>query len=108
MAYRQLEVDFGIWGTLRKLALTLVVMALIGGMGLWYIPILRQSNALQREIELKRLALKKQEELHQKLSNEIVALKTDPEAIERAIREKLGLVKPNETIFHFESPRPEK
>ena len=108
MAYRRLEVDFGIWGTVRKTASALIVIALLGGFALWYVPILKQTGALQRDIEIKRQALKKQQELHQRYNEEIQALKSNPEAVERAVRETLKLAKPNETIYHFELPRPEK
>lgn len=36
------------------------------------------------------------------LRREIEALSGDPRALERAAREELGLVKPNEVIFNFE------
>jgi len=103
MAANRIEVDFGIWGIMRKVAVTLFVTAILGALFLWYIPIIRQTNALQKEIESKRESLKRQQELHQKYNDELHALRTDPEAVEKAIREKLGLAKPNEKIYYFES-----
>lgn len=38
------------------------------------------------------------------LRREIQALRDDPAALERAVREELGYVKPGEIIFHLESP----
>ena len=108
MAYSRFEVDFGIWGTLRKIALLLIVVAVMGCMILWYIPVLKQANALEKEIEVKRQNLKKQQEMHQKYSDEILELKSDPEAVERAAREILKKAKPNETIYHFEASQQEK
>ena len=108
MRYDKLAVDFGVWGTVRKVAVTLVIAGILVGLGLCYIPILKQTASLQKENEIKREALRKQQALHQRYSEEIVALRTDPEAVERAIRERLHLVKPDEVIFHFESPQPEK
>ena len=32
------------------------------------------------------------------------SLRTDPQAVERLAREKLGLAKPGETVIHFEGP----
>lgn len=102
MAYGRLEVDFGVWGTIRKIALVVLGIGMFAGMVLWYIPALRQNQRLQREIEIKREALKRQQQQQQDYMEQITALKTDPEAVERAVREKLGLAKPNETLYHFE------
>ena len=38
------------------------------------------------------------------LRREIQALREDPAALERAVREELGYVKPGELVFHLESP----
>ena len=38
------------------------------------------------------------------LRREIHALREDPAALERAVREELGFVKPGEIVFHLESP----
>lgn len=108
MPYDKLRVDFGVWGTIKKIAVMLVVICALGGLASWYIPILKQTTALQKEIEAKREAIRKQEELHQKYTEEIVALRTDPETVEHAVREKMGLAKSNETIYRFESPKQEK
>ncbi len=105
MPANRLEVDFGVWGTLRKIAITLVVGAILGGLGIWYISILKQTTRLQREIEAKQEIRKKQLEICQKYEEEIIALRTDPDTVERMVREKLGYVKPNETIYIFEPPR---
>jgi cell division protein FtsB len=105
MEYGRLEVDFGVWSTVRKIALTVLAVGMLAGMVLWYIPALRQNQRLQREIEIKREALKRQQQLQQEYQEQIIALKTDPETVERVVREKLGLAKPNETIIHFEGGR---
>jgi cell division protein FtsB len=39
---------------------------------------------------------------NQKLSREIEALRTDPQALERAAREELGFIKPGEIVLHLE------
>lgn len=38
------------------------------------------------------------------LRREIQALREDPAALERAVREELGYVKPGEIVIHLESP----
>ena len=108
MSFEKLHVDFGVWGTIKKVAVTFVVIGLLSCLALWYIPILKQTTALQKDLDLKREALRKEQELHQRYTEEIVALRTDPEMVERVVREKLGLAKPNETIYHFESPQQQR
>lgn len=51
-----------------------------------------QAELLKREIEDLRAE-------NGRLAAEIVALKTDPRAIERVAREQLGLARPGETVF---------
>jgi cell division protein FtsB len=41
---------------------------------------------------------------NESLRREIQALREDPAALERAVREELGYVKPGEIVFHLESP----
>jgi cell division protein FtsB len=108
VADQTLYVDFGIWGTIRKVAIGVTVFALMCGLAAWYVPIVRQSAALQKEIEIRREALKKQYERQQQLQEEAQALRSNPDAVEEAAREKLGLVKPNETIYRFESDKTRK
>jgi cell division protein FtsB len=42
------------------------------------------------------------EELNQALRAEVDALKRDPRALERAVREELGYVKPGEIVVNVE------
>ncbi len=51
----------------------------------------------------KNAALRKGQDLNQRYNEEILELKTDPEAVERAVRETLKFAKPEETIYSFES-----
>ena len=99
----RLEVDFGVWGTIRKVAIVLITLGILSALAAWYIPTLKKISALEKEIELKRVKLKEQEALHRKYEDEIIALKTDPEAVEREARKQLRLAKPEETIYSFES-----
>ncbi len=99
----RMEVDFGIWGVVKKVAVMVFVIACLCGLALWYVPVIRQTATLQKEIEIRREALRKQEEIQQRYTEEILAMRTDPEAVERAVRQNLKLVKPNEVIYHFES-----
>jgi cell division protein FtsB len=100
-----MEVDFGVWGVVRRVAVVLCAIAILGLLALWYVPVINSGHALQKEIEIKREALRKANELNAQLNDQIHALRHDPEAVEREARKRLNLVKPNETIFHFESSK---
>ena len=105
MSSNRIQVDFGIWGTVRNLAVAVLSLTILAGLAVWYIPVIRQTTALQREIEIKRQELRKQQELNQKYAEEARLLHIDAETIERTSRQKLGLVKSDETIFRFEEPK---
>ena len=60
-----------------------------------------QAESLRREIEDLRAE-------NGRLAAEIVALKTDPRAIERVAREQLGLARPGETVFLIREEPPEQ
>jgi cell division protein FtsB len=102
---QKLYVDFGIWGTVRKAAIAIVVIALMCGLAAWYVPIVRQAAWLQKEIEIKKEAIKVHAEKQRRYMDEIQAFRSNPEVVEKAAREKLGLVKPNEVIYRFESDK---
>jgi len=108
MAYNRLEVDFGIWGTLRKVAFAIIIAVILGGMALLYVPILKQNSRLEKDVEIKRQTLKQQQALCQKYSEEIQSLKSDPEYVEHVAREVLGVAKPNEDIYRFKDSKQDK
>ncbi|HVR72668.1 MAG TPA: septum formation initiator family protein [Vicinamibacteria bacterium] len=75
------------------LVVALVVGSLFGDRG--FLQLVRQqqrAEALAREIEQLRLE-------NRRLVSEILALRSDPRAIERLAREELGLSRPGETVF---------
>lgn len=61
----------------------------------------------QKEIEDIRTQIGKVNAENKSLSDEVNALKTDPESIERIAREEMGLARPGELIFKLpDSPKP--
>jgi cell division protein FtsB len=58
---------------------------------------------LKREVSQTRQQLQKLNEENGKLANQVRALKSDPETIERLAREQLGLARPGELIFKLPS-----
>ena len=80
--------------------IALVVGSFFGDRGFLRMVAQRErAESLRREIELLRTE-------NSRLAVEIVALKSDPRAIERLAREELGLARPGETVFSIREEEP--
>jgi cell division protein FtsB len=102
-----MNVDLGIWSKLTKLAVALVVLAIVMLIFMCYQPLIQENERMRRENLKMDEEIKAQEKLNLDLSNEIIILRNDPKTVERLTREKLGYAKPDETVIHFE-PAPAK
>lgn len=99
-----MNVDLGIWSKLTRVVLFLLVVAGVLGVVLLYLPLIRRNEATRKENLILDRQIQQQEEMGRQLEATIRALKTDPKAIERVAREKLGYIKPGETMIRFEEP----
>jgi cell division protein FtsB len=70
---------------------------------LWYLPLVRQNEAMRKEILRLETQIQQEEETSRQLRASIEALRTDPKTVERLAREKLGYAKPGETVIRFEN-----
>ena len=93
-----------IWGRLTRLVLLLMFIAAVLLVWVWYLPLIRQNQAMRTHKLKLEEQIRKEEELNRQKKAAIEALRNDPAAVERLAREKLGLAKPGETIIHFEAP----
>jgi cell division protein FtsB len=85
-------------GVAAMVAVALSLASVADARGFRRYLLLKQDMASLRE---RNRALAAQNET---LRQEITALRKDPVALERAVREELGYVKPGEIVFHLESP----
>jgi cell division protein FtsB len=76
----------------------LAASTLVGERGLLHLRELRQE---QRALEVEAFTLLRE---NAELRNRIARLKTDDEFLEKMAREKLGLVRKGELVYHFEDP----
>jgi cell division protein FtsB len=96
-----------LWVRLHSLGFVMFVAVLLGGVTLVFLPQLQRRHALQQELRRLDEKIAVEENRERRLQAEIDALKSDPVYVERVARQKLNLVRPNETIFRF-SPRPDR
>ena len=99
-----MNVDVGIWGKLNRLVIFLLLLALVIGVVIWYLPVIKNNEALRKEILHLASQVRQEDELARRLDLKIKALCNDPKAVERVVREKLGYVKPGETMIRFLDP----
>lgn len=91
-----------VWSRLTRVVLLLVAAAAVLLVGVWYLPLIRQNQAMREQLLRLGAEERRAETEVQQKQAAIEALKTDPKAVERLAREKLGLAKPGETVVHFE------
>jgi cell division protein FtsB len=92
-----------IWDKLFRLVLTLLVVASLMGIFLWYQPVIHENQRLRRiELDLDR-KIEKETETARKLEADLRAMQ-NPTTIERLARERLSYAKPGEDVVHFDPP----
>ena len=99
-----MNVDLGIWGKLTRLAIFLLVVASLLGVGVWYFPLIKRNERMRKETLRLDAQIQKEEETAKVLKASIEALRHDPKAVERLARERLSYAKPGETVIRFEQP----
>jgi len=83
----------------------LLVPLALGAVGLW--AFLDDENGIRRYLELRRELARSEQRIEERkaevarLKSQAEALRTDPIAIEAAIREDLGLAKPGEVVVRI-------
>jgi cell division protein FtsB len=100
-----MKVDLGIWDKLTRMVIFLVFVAGILLVAIWYLPLIKQNERYRKEILRLDTLVQKEEETGKQLRTSIDALRFDPKAVERLARERLGYVKPGETVIRFEVPQ---
>jgi len=96
------NVGQSIWDKLFRAVLTLLVIAAVLAVILWYQPVIQQNQRMRQEWALD-LANEKQNEPARKLDAALHAFR-NPTTIERLARERLSYAKPGEEVIHFDPP----
>jgi len=80
-----------------------VILLCCGGLYL-LVPVFTDYRQTRESLYEIRQELERQDREMQVLKREITALRSDPKAIERVAREKFGLCKDGEKVYHFDAP----
>jgi len=102
-----MNVDLGIWGKLTRVVIFLVLVALLLGVGVWYLPLIKQNERMRKEVLRLEAQIQRELESEKQLKSSIEALRNDPKVVERLARETLGYAKPGETVIRFGDTRRE-
>ena len=98
------SVDLGVWDKLTRVVVVLLFVAFAIGIGYLCVPLMQQNVRMrQRNLELEA-QVQREEDSARQLKASLDALRSDPKAIERLAREKLGYAKPGEVIIRFQEP----
>jgi cell division protein FtsB len=99
-----MKVDTGIWATLTRIVIALVVLALLGIVWQCYLPVIKQNERMRRTTLNLDSKIQAEETAQKQYKASIDTLRYDTNAVERLAREKLRYAKSNETVIVFESP----
>ncbi len=99
-----MTVDSGIWNRLTQVVVVLLVVAVLVGVGFWYVPLIRQNERMRKEVARLDSEIAREQARERELDERIRSITKDPRTVERLSREKLNLSKPGETIFRFDDP----
>ncbi len=98
-----MNVNLGIWGTLTRVVVFLLLLAVVLGIAVWYLPLIQQNERMRKEVLRLEAQVKREEETNKLLKASIDVLRNDPKAVERLARERLGYAKPGEIVIRAES-----
>ena len=97
-----MNVEDSIWDKLTRVVIGLCLLAGLVAIGVWYLPLIRQNEAMRKEVLRLDVEVAKEAETRRQLNASVDALNNDPKAVERLARESMGLAKPGETVIRFE------
>lgn len=94
-------VDLGFYGWMNRLMLWLIGLAVAGLIVLKYVPLIQKNADLRRQVGQLERRVRLLEMQHSANAAETARLQSDPRAVEREARERLGKAKPGEWVVTF-------
>ncbi len=96
------NVEDNIWDKLTRVVIGLCLLAGLVAIGVWYLPLIRQNEAMRKAVLKLDAEVSKESETRRQLTAQVDSLNNDTNALIRIARESLGVSKPGETVIHFE------
>ena len=96
-----MSVDLGVWAKLTRVIVFLLFLAVLLGIGVWYLPLIKTNERMRKRINVLEAQIRQAEDTSRQLKTSIEALRTDPRAVERLARERLGYARTGETVIRF-------
>jgi cell division protein FtsB len=97
-----MNVDLGIWAKLTKIVVFLLFLAALLGVAVWYMPLIQKNERMRKRMMTLDQQIQQAEETSRQLKTSIEALRSDPKAVERLARARLGVARAGETVIRFE------
>ena len=98
-----MSVGESIWDQLFRAVLTLLVIAAVLGIMLWYKPIINQNQRMRERKLALDVSIEKETEIARKLDASLRSME-NPATVERLARERLSYAKAGEDVIHFDPP----
>ena len=95
------------WNLLNRFLFLLAAVGLVIVIVLWFYPELTRRNELSANLENQKKVLAAEQAKLKHQAREVDLLENDKQYIETIARDKLDLMKTNETIFRFDPPKPD-
>jgi len=95
----------GIWPSLNKLVIALIVMCASVPIAYSFLPEVSKRKEQRQRIETLKIALEQQKMQLVRYEREEMLLRRDPEYAGLIARDKLGLMKPGETIYLLDAAK---
>ncbi|MBV9488100.1 MAG: septum formation initiator family protein [Verrucomicrobia bacterium] len=93
-------------GFLNRILHLLVFLAIAILLTCWFLPLLRERQKQQRELQVLKETVEQERTLLNKRTRKLNLLQSDQSYLESLARDKLDMMKPGETIFRMD-PSPE-
>ena len=97
----------GIWHSLNKLVFVLIVLCVSIPIAYSFLPEVSKRKEQAQRIEALKLELEKQHAVLARFERERMLLTNDPEYAGLIARDKLELMRPGETIYRMDGPKPD-
>ncbi len=102
---RRRRVEPGFWHQANRVLIALIMLAFLVVIGFMFYPVWHQQQSMHKNKTALELAKAEKSAQLRQAQRELELLRTNPDYVETIARDRLGLMKPNETIFRVELPR---